>query len=49
MPTMRCAANRQVGKNAGRRKTFVNFGFFVRAFVPADETLSAKNYNLYFN
>ena len=42
------AAYRQVGKNAGRRKTFVNFWFFVLAFVPADGKLSAKIYNLYF-
>jgi len=32
----------QAGKNAGRRKTFFNFWFFVLAFVPADRTLSAK-------
>ena len=43
------APNRQVGKNAGRRNMFVNFWFFVLAFVPADGTQSAKIYNLYYN
>jgi hypothetical protein len=42
-------ANRQVGKNAGRRNMFVNFWGFVLAFVPADGTESAEIYNLYFN
>ena len=41
--------NMQVGKNAGRRNMFVNFWFFVGAFVPADGMQSAKIYNLYFN
>lgn len=43
------AANRQVGKNAGRRNTFVNFWFFVFAFVPADGIQSAKYYILNYN
>ena len=37
------------GKNAGRRKTFADIWFFIVAFVPADEILSAKNYYWYFN